>query len=141
MVEDPAESPLDQEDEEVAASAADDSDAFLSVMPHFYRGEISQAISAQDRIDRTTNWAITMLIALLSVVFSSRSLPAYLLLIGLIALGVFRSSPPKSVGTGSSTSTVPESDSSRRTSWSRRASNTTTGARNSAKTSTHRRTK
>lgn len=89
MVEDRANSPPDQEDEEVTAKVADDTDAFLSAVQELYRGEVSQSISAQDRIDRTTNWAITMIIALLSVVFSSRSLPAYLLLIGLIALGVF----------------------------------------------------
>lgn len=93
MAEDPehADSPLDAEDQEVGAAAADDTDAFLSIVPHFYRGEVSQAISAQDRIDRTTNWAITTIVALLSVVFSSRALPAYLLLIGLVALGIFLS--------------------------------------------------
>lgn len=89
MVEDRADSPLDQGDEEVVATAAEDTDAFLSVIQQFYIGEVNQKISAQDRIDRTTNWAVTMMIALLSVVFSSRSLPAYLLLVGHIALGVF----------------------------------------------------
>jgi len=59
------------------------------VLPHFYRGEVSQANSAQDRIDRTTDWAITLLAALLSIVFSSRNMPAFLLLIGMFVLSIF----------------------------------------------------
>ncbi|WP_290809842.1 DUF2270 domain-containing protein [Halovivax sp.] len=82
-------SPLDPEDEEIAAEIADDPDSFAAMLPHFYRGEVSQANSAQDRIDRTTDWAIALLAALLSLVFSSPDMPAYLLLIGLVAMWVF----------------------------------------------------
>jgi uncharacterized membrane protein len=49
------------------------------------------AKSAQDRIDQTTNWAITVIAALLSVVFSSPDMPAYLLLVGIVILGIFLS--------------------------------------------------
>ncbi|SEP84379.1 DUF2270 domain-containing protein [Natrinema salaciae] len=81
--------PLDRGDQEVGAAAAGDIDALLGVLPHFYRGEVSQANSAQDRIDRTTDWAITLLAALLSLVFSSRNMPAFLLLIGIFVLSIF----------------------------------------------------
>lgn len=62
---------------------------FLALIPHFYRGSVSQATSAQDRLDRTTDWAITLIAALLSVVFASVDMPAYLLLIGLLLLNMF----------------------------------------------------
>lgn len=80
---------LGVEEQEVAAAAATDPDEFLSMVPHFYRGEVSQANSAQSRIDRTTDWAIALIAALLSLVFSSPRTPAYLLLIGVLALCVF----------------------------------------------------
>lgn len=82
-------SPLDPGDEEIGAEIAGDADALLSTLPHYYRGEITQATTSQDRIDQTTNWAITVLAALLSVVFSSPDMPAYLLLIGVLILSVF----------------------------------------------------
>ncbi|QCW02222.1 DUF2270 domain-containing protein [Natrinema pallidum] len=81
--------PLDRDDQEIGAAAAADTDSLLGVLPHFYRGEVNQANSAQDRIDRTTDWAITLLAALLSLVFSSRTMPAFLLLIGVFVLSIF----------------------------------------------------
>ncbi|WP_222918759.1 DUF2270 domain-containing protein [Natrinema sp. SYSU A 869] len=81
--------PLDRDDQEIGATVATDTDSLLGVLPHFYRGEVSQANSAQDRIDRTTDWSITLLAALLSLVFSSQNMPAFLLLIGMFILLVF----------------------------------------------------
>jgi uncharacterized membrane protein len=83
------EGPLDRADQEIGATAATDTESLLGVLPHFYRGEVSQANSAQDRIDRTTDWAITLLAAVLSLVFSSRNMPAFLLLIGIFVLSIF----------------------------------------------------
>lgn len=80
---------LDAEDREVAAAAGEDPDSFLALLPQFYRGEINQATNAQDRIDRSTDWAVAVIAALLSLVFSSPEMPAYLLLIGLLVLSVF----------------------------------------------------
>lgn len=42
---------LDAHDEEVAAHAGADPEAFLSILPHFYRGSVSQATNSQDRLD------------------------------------------------------------------------------------------
>ncbi|RQH03160.1 DUF2270 domain-containing protein [Natrarchaeobius oligotrophus] len=82
-------SPLDEGDQEIGAEVADDPETLLTALPHYYRGEVAQVNSAQDRIDRTTNWAITVMAALLSVVFSSPEMPAYLLLVGVFVLGIF----------------------------------------------------
>ncbi|NKE37828.1 DUF2270 domain-containing protein [Natronococcus sp. JC468] len=79
----------DTPDEDVAAEAGADPEEFLSLLPHFYRGTVTEATSAQDRLDRTTDWAITLIAALFSVVFASQDMPAYLLLIGLVLLGMF----------------------------------------------------
>jgi uncharacterized membrane protein len=82
-------SPLDREDQEIAAEVAEDGDKLLATLPHYYRGEISQANNAQDRIDQTTNWAITVMAALLSLVFANPDTPAYLLLVGILTLSIF----------------------------------------------------
>jgi uncharacterized membrane protein len=42
-----------------------------TVLCHYYRGELSRMISWRDRIDRTSNWAITVTAALLSVSLST----------------------------------------------------------------------
>ncbi len=81
--------PMSDEAREIGERAATDPDDFLSLLPHFYRGEVSQMNAAQDRIDRTTDWAIALMGAILSVVFSSPDMPAYLLLVGLVALCTF----------------------------------------------------
>jgi uncharacterized membrane protein len=44
---------------------------FVNALAHFYRGELSRMMSWRDRLDRTTNWAITGVGAMLSVSLSS----------------------------------------------------------------------
>ena len=44
----------------------------VSTVAHYYRGEMSRMISWRDRIDRTTNWAITMVAGMLSLSLSAR---------------------------------------------------------------------
>ncbi|WP_121821770.1 DUF2270 domain-containing protein [Halostella salina] len=83
--------PLDGEDQEVAAEIADETDSLLVLLSSYYRGGVSQANNSQTRIDGTTNWAITVLAALLSVVFARPAMPAYLLLVGVVILAVFLS--------------------------------------------------
>ncbi|QLG29816.1 DUF2270 domain-containing protein (plasmid) [Halorarum halophilum] len=80
---------FDSQDGEVAAAIGTDSEEFLSLIPHFYRASVSQATGAQDQLDRTTDWAITLVAALFSIVFASEDMPAYLLLIGLLLLSMF----------------------------------------------------
>ena len=45
----------------------------INVMAHFHRAEIARMAGWRDRIDRTTNWAITVVAAMLSVSLSTAS--------------------------------------------------------------------
>ena len=40
---------------------------FVNLMAHYYRGEMGRMTSWRDRVDRTSNWAITVTAAMLSV--------------------------------------------------------------------------
>ncbi|HJQ69243.1 MAG TPA: DUF2270 domain-containing protein [Blastocatellia bacterium] len=44
---------------------------FVNALSHYYRGELSRMMSWRDRLDRTTNWAITGVGAMLSVSLAS----------------------------------------------------------------------
>ncbi|HKP13354.1 MAG TPA: DUF2270 domain-containing protein [Blastocatellia bacterium] len=44
---------------------------FVNTLAHYYRGEMARMTSWRDRLDRTTNWAITGVGAMLSVSLSS----------------------------------------------------------------------
>jgi uncharacterized membrane protein len=46
---------------------------FVNTLAHYYRGEMARMMSWRDRIDRTTNWAITVVAAMLSVSLSTPS--------------------------------------------------------------------
>jgi uncharacterized membrane protein len=39
----------------------------VTALVHYYRGELSRMMSWRDRLDRTTNWAIGALAAMLSI--------------------------------------------------------------------------
>ncbi len=43
----------------------------INMMAHYYRGELGRMAGWRDRIDRTSNWAITVVAALLSVSLST----------------------------------------------------------------------
>ena len=43
----------------------------ITVLAHYYRGEISRMMSWRDRLDRTTNWAIGALAVMLSISLAS----------------------------------------------------------------------
>ena len=87
--QDDSEDALHEMDQEIGAELADETGSLVTVLGDYYRGEVSQATNSLDRIDQTTNWAITVLAALLTVVFRRPDTPAFLLLIGVVALGVF----------------------------------------------------
>lgn len=46
---------------------------YVNTLAHYYRGELARMMSWRDRIDLTTNWAITVVAAMLSVSLSSPS--------------------------------------------------------------------
>ena len=60
-----------------------------SAMAHLYRGEIHRMKFWRERLDRTTNWAVLVMAAIITWAFSSPDNPHYILLIGIVTLGVF----------------------------------------------------
>lgn len=85
MPSDDEERRLDEGDEEISAER----DTLLELIPHYHRGEVTQTTTALDRLDQTTNWAVTLIAALVTVVFSARDISPHLLLIGLIIILIF----------------------------------------------------
>lgn len=60
-----------------------------SAMAHLYRGEIHRMKYWRERLDKTTNWAVVVMAAILTWAFSSPSNPHYIILIGVATLTVF----------------------------------------------------
>lgn len=57
---------------------------YVNTMAHYYRGEMARMQSWRDRMDRTTNWAITVVAALLSVSLSTSQSHHGVLLFGMV---------------------------------------------------------
>ena len=60
-----------------------------SSMAHLYRGEIHRMKLWRERLDRTTNWAVIVIAAVLTWAFSAASNPHYVILVGVAVLGIF----------------------------------------------------
>ena len=48
---------------------------YVNAMSHFYRGELSRIMVWRQRLDITTNWAITSSTAIITIAFSNRDVP------------------------------------------------------------------
>lgn len=48
---------------------------YVNAMSHFYRGELGRIMSWRQRLDITTNWAITSSTAIITISFSTREVP------------------------------------------------------------------
>ena len=64
---------------------------FINTVAHYYRGEIARMSGWRDRIDRTTNWAITVVAAMLSVSLSTPSSHHGVLLFAMLLVGLMLS--------------------------------------------------
>jgi len=60
-----------------------------SALAHLYRGEIHRMKSWRERLDRTTNWAVVVMAAVLTWAFSSETNPHYIILVGMAAVSAF----------------------------------------------------
>ncbi len=60
----------------------------ITLMSHYYRGELSRMISWRDRLDRTTNWAIGALAAMLSISLASEQAHHSVLLFAMLVICV-----------------------------------------------------
>jgi uncharacterized membrane protein len=76
-------------DENIGGEFAEDPSDAISLLGHFYRGQMDRVTTWRGRLDQTSYWAVTIIAALLTWVFSSPGNPHYLLLIGMGALVVF----------------------------------------------------
>ncbi|MFC4551069.1 MULTISPECIES: DUF2270 domain-containing protein [Halorussus] len=81
--------PSDPEYREVGQGLLDEEMGPSSSMAHLYRGEIHRMKLWRERLDRTTNWAVIMLAAILTWAFSSETNPHYVLLAGGVVLSTF----------------------------------------------------
>ncbi|WP_087001535.1 DUF2270 domain-containing protein [Rhizobium sullae] len=59
-----------------------------NTLSHYYRGELGRMTSWRDRIDRTSNWAITVVAALLSVSLSTPTAHHGVLLFGIMLISL-----------------------------------------------------
>ena len=54
---------------------------YLSVMVHFYRGEVARSTSWRQRLDTTTNWAVLTTAAMLSFTFTAEGENTHIILL------------------------------------------------------------
>jgi uncharacterized membrane protein len=67
----------------------EESSAPGSAMAHLYRGEIHRMKLWRERLDRTSNWAVTLIAAILTYAFSSANRPHYIILVGVVMVTMF----------------------------------------------------
>jgi uncharacterized membrane protein len=60
----------------------------ITLLAHYYRGEIARMMSWRDRLDRTTNWAIGALAAMLSISLASEEAHHSVLLFAMLLIHV-----------------------------------------------------
>ena len=85
---------LDDDEEEAAIGPTDYESTpvtrqeYISALVHLYRGELHRATLWRMRLDNTTNWAILTTAGLLSFTFGSRDHSHWVLLLGMLLVGV-----------------------------------------------------
>jgi uncharacterized membrane protein len=60
-----------------------------SALAHLYRGEIHRMKLWRERLDKTTNWSVLVMAAILTWSFSSVRNPHYVILVGAATIGLF----------------------------------------------------
>ncbi|THE63444.1 DUF2270 domain-containing protein [Salinadaptatus halalkaliphilus] len=84
------------EDTDTEETAADpgrelgrDTSELSTVFGDVYRGELDRETTWRSRLDQTTTWGVTIMAAILTWAFSSPDNPHYIILVGVLAVGVF----------------------------------------------------
>ncbi|QZP39816.1 DUF2270 domain-containing protein (plasmid) [Halobaculum magnesiiphilum] len=83
------ETPLEASPPHVGAGLLDEDMGPSSAMAHLYRGELHRMKLWRERLDRTTNWGVVVIAALLTWAFTSPNNPHYIILVGVATLSVF----------------------------------------------------
>ena len=76
----PGDSPKEGASQRFPVLAKDD----ITTLAHYYRGEMARMMSWRDRLDRTTNWAIGAVAAMLSITLASASAHHSVLLFSMV---------------------------------------------------------
>jgi uncharacterized membrane protein len=61
---------------------------YVTAMSHFYRGELGRIMIWRQRLDITTNWAITSSTAIITIAFSNREVPHIIFFFNLLLVSV-----------------------------------------------------
>jgi len=61
---------------------------YVNAMSHFYRGEMGRIMIWRQRLDVTTNWAITSSTAIITIAFSTREVPHIIFFFNLAIVSV-----------------------------------------------------
>ncbi|MFC4550006.1 MULTISPECIES: DUF2270 domain-containing protein [Halorussus] len=85
----PDDDPGDRLSEAIGETVASDPSDMLGLLGHFYRGQMDRVTAWRGRLDQTSYWAVTIIAAILTWVFSSPGNPHYLLLVAMGAMMVF----------------------------------------------------
>jgi len=64
---------------EIGREMVDQETGLGSVMAHLYRGEVERTVHWRDRLDSTTNWAVTLLAAIVAYAFAGEASHAVIL--------------------------------------------------------------
>jgi uncharacterized membrane protein len=81
--------PTDSEHREIGEGLLEEDMGPSSATAHLYRGEIHRMKFWRERLDRTTNWAVLVISAILTWAFSRPGIPHYVILLGVTTLSVF----------------------------------------------------
>lgn len=72
-------------EQQIGREMVDQSTGMGSVMAHLYRGEVERAVHWRDRLDTTTNWAVTLLAAIVAYAFAGEA--SHAVIIGGMLMG------------------------------------------------------
>jgi uncharacterized membrane protein len=75
-------------DRRVSAPLPNTTTEAVTLLAHYYRGELARMISWRDRLDRTTNWAIGALAAMLSISLATEQAHHSVLLFAMLLIHV-----------------------------------------------------
>ncbi|GAA0203140.1 DUF2270 domain-containing protein [Halobaculum roseum] len=85
----PGATPGDDVSPHIGGGLLDENMGPSSAMAHLYRGELHRMKLWRERLDRTTNWGVVVIAALLTWAFTSPDNPHYIILVGVATLSVF----------------------------------------------------
>jgi uncharacterized membrane protein len=74
--------------EQAASTGSRTPPEFGTLMAHYYRGELARMVSWRDRIDRTSNWSITVVAAILSLSLSTPDSHHGILLFAMLVISL-----------------------------------------------------